>query len=352
MIRPANPVLIALCSALVTLIFTGCEKPQIRVYTVAKEATPAPAPASPAARERSPAESSSRVQAQLEYQLPEGWQETGSSDFSLHNFRIKTADGEAMVNITPLAGLGGRDTAIVNMWRAQLGQPELDEQAAAAALTPVEIAGESGRSFEVAGTRDGQPLRIVTAFVHRPDGSWFYKLQGNDAVVTAQKPAFLAFLKTVKLKEGTAATASTPRSAEPPPTPAMVAPEGWQTLPPGQMQVAKFGVTKDGAKADVSVSVFPSDTGGTLANVNRWRRQLGLGEVDEAGLAECVTPLEGATIDGAPGAVVADLTNDNRRLLGAIVPRDGKWWFYKMMGDTAVVEAERETFLHFVKSQP
>jgi hypothetical protein len=132
----------------------------------------------------------------------------------------------------------------------------------------------------------------------------------------------------------------------------MVAPEGWQTLTPGQMQVAKFGVVKDGAKAEVSVSVFPSDTGGNLANVNRWRRQLGLGEVDEAGLAECVTPLEGATIDGAPGAVVADLTNENRRLVGAIVPRDGKWWFYKMMGDTAAVEAERESFLHFVKSQP
>lgn len=119
------------------------------------------------------------------------------------------------------------------------------------------------------------------------------------------------------------------------------------------MQFAKFAVkTADGAKADVSVSVFPSDTGGTLENVNRWRRQLGMPAVDEAGLQECITPLEGASIAGAPGAILADLTHENRRMLGAIVPRNGKWWFYKMMGDLAAVGAERDNFVHFVKTQP
>jgi len=111
-------------------------------------------------------------------------------------------------------------------------------------------------------------------------------------------------------------------------------------------------VAKDGGKADVSVSVFPSDTGGTLANVNRWRRLLGMNDVDESGLQECTTNLGGATIEGAPGAVLADLSNDNRRLLGAIVPREGRWWFYKIVGDAPVVNAEHDTFVQFVKSQP
>jgi hypothetical protein len=119
------------------------------------------------------------------------------------------------------------------------------------------------------------------------------------------------------------------------------------------MQVGKFAVPEhDGAKAEVSVSVFPSDTGGVLANVNRWRRQLGMTETDEAGLQECVTPLEGATIDGAPASMLADLTHENRRLLGAIVPREGRWWFYKMLGDAPAVNAERDTFVHFIQSQP
>jgi hypothetical protein len=349
MIHPFSHVTsTAFAGAVLALLLAGCERPEIRVYTVAKEvpqATPEPS-----------AETASRppkARPQVAYTLPAGWQEAGANSLSLLNFRIASPDGDATVNITPLAGMAGRESAIVNMWREQVGQPPLDEKELAAVLTPVEIAGEPGQLFEITGTRDGKPLRIVTAFAHRPDGSWFYKLQGSEAVVAAQKPAFVEFLKSVRIKEGSPSaddTAATPPTA---PDSPMVAPEGWKALPAGQMQVAKFAVPEhDGAKAEVSVSVFPSDTGGTLANVNRWRRQLGLTDIDEAGLPECVTPLGGATIDGAPGPVLADLTHENRRLLGAIVPREGRWWFYKMLGDAAAVNAERDAFVRFIQSQP
>jgi hypothetical protein len=165
-------------------------------------------------------------------------------------------------------------------------------------------------------------------------------------------------LKTVKIKPGAAAVAeSAPPAAEsstsePAPATHVIAPEGWKQEPPGQMQVAKFTVEKEGGKAEVSVSVFPSDTGGTLGNVNRWRRQIGLADVDENGLQECVTTLGGSPFDGAPGPILADLSKDNGRLLGAIVPREGRWWFYKMVGDASVVNAEHDAFVQFVKSQP
>ena len=60
-----------------------------------------------------------------------------------------------------------------------------------------------------------------------------------------------------------------------------------KVLPAGQMQLAKFAVPEvQGAKAQVSVSMFDNDTGGTLANVNRWRGQIGLGEITAAQLSE------------------------------------------------------------------
>jgi hypothetical protein len=114
------------------------------------------------------------------------------------------------------------------------------------------------------------------------------------------------------------------------------------------MQVARFKVPeKNGAAAEVFVSVFPNDTGGTLANVNRWRRQIQLGEIDASALASAVKPL-----DAAPGALLADLTNGNQRLLGAIVPRDGQYWFYKMTGGAPAVEAARDNFIRFAQSTP
>jgi hypothetical protein len=83
------------------------------------------------------------------------------------------------------------------------------------------------------------------------------------------------------------------------------------------------------------------------ANVLRWRRQLSLPEVPEAELVASARPIEGA----GDGAVVVDLENGDRGLSGAVVPRDGKWFFYKLTGPVAAVKAAREAFLNYAKAK-
>jgi hypothetical protein len=39
-------------------------------------------------------------------------------------------------------------------------------------------------------------------------------------------------------------------------------------------------------------------------------------------------------------------------MLGAIVPRGERWWFYKMLGDASAVAAAREDFVRFASTQP
>ena len=326
------------------LAVAACKREQIRVYIAPKE----PAPENVGDQ--------GNVGAQIAWKLPEGWKETAPSKVSFASFAIAAKEGEATVNISQLPDLRGREMLVVNMWREQVGQPPLNEEEAGKALTPVTAAGSPAQSFEVAGMRDGKAMRIVTAMLHRPEASWFFKLAGDEAAVLAHKTEFLEFVKTVRFVEGGEAD----RLPAPPAPPASAAetssppafkwavPEGWQAVAPGQMQVAKFSVPEqNGTKAEVAVSVFPSESGGTLANVNRWRQQLGLEPVEEAALKNYVTPL-----DAAPDALLVDLANEQRRMLGAIVPRDGRWWFYKMMGDAPAVAAARESFVAFAKSPP
>ena len=323
----------------------GCKKPQIRVYLAPKDA---PAVAAAEAVSASPEIGPPKPKPQLSYTLPAGWSEAAPNSVSAASFAIKSGGAEANVAITPLPNLAGREAMVVNMWREQAGLAPIEDAELAKTLEPVEIGGKSGQMFEVLGAREGgAPLRIVTAFYHEGGASWFYKLQGDEALVAAQKPVFVAFLKTVRVKEGAAPAADT--------TSAPLAsefkwkvPDGWQTLTPGNMQVGKFAVPeKDGAKAEVFVSVFPSESGGTLANVNRWRKQLGLDPVDESGLKALVSPL-----DGSPDAVLVDLKNESRALLGAIVPRGERWFFYKLLGDALAVNAAREAFVQFVQTAP
>ena len=126
-------------------------------------------------------------------------------------------------------------------------------------------------------------------------------------------------------------------------------PASWQALAAGQMQAAKFAVPAQGAaKAEVSVSIFPGATGTTLSNVNRWRGQIGLEPVGDADLAKLVTSLDPKN----PEAILVDMTNANKRIVGAIVPRGGQWFFYKLLGDAEAVGPQKEAFMEFVKSEP
>ena len=46
------------------------------------------------------------------------------------------------------------------------------------------------------------------------------------------------------------------------------------------------------------------------------------------------------------------MTNNNKRLVGAIVPRGGRYWFYKLLGDAEAVAPERDAFVALAKAAP
>lgn len=353
-LRGALPFLCALA------LLTGCQRESVQVYTVKKDPPRTDEHDHSHDEQQTPTPPQRAARPQVSWTLPSGWTEAPAGQMSVASFSIKGDGGEAQVTITPLAKLGGKDAEIINMWREQVGLEALPKEEAAKQFQPVSVGPDRGNLFQVEGKgRPGEGnYAIVTAMVHREEASWFYKLAGNVALVAAQKPAFIEFLKSIKLTEAPAAAPQT-ASATPPPTasnsPATSGkfnwsvPSAWTQTAPGAMQVARFGVPEaSGAKAEVFVSVFPNDTGGTLANVNRWRRQIGLPETTEAELGDSVTQLEGA---GA-GAVYVELKGPKQALLGAVVPRDGSYWFYKLMGDSAAVLPQKDAFRGFAKSKP
>src|SRR5262245_61568234 len=100
--------------------------------------------------------------------------------------------------------MAGRESLIVNMWREQVGQKPLSEEEAKNQFQPVDVGGQQASLFEIRGQGNVQPERTLTAMAHRADASWFIKFSGDAAVVEAQKPAFLEFLKSLRLKEAPA----------------------------------------------------------------------------------------------------------------------------------------------------
>jgi hypothetical protein len=105
---------------------------------------------------------------------------------------------------------------------------------------------------------------------------------------------------------------------------------------------------------EVAISAFPGDVGGLLANVNRWRGQIGLGALAPDEVASVVTDVE---INGTKATVV-DFQTDTapagkthpQRMIVVTLPHEGNSWFFKMTGDAPLAGAQKETLLQFVKS--
>jgi hypothetical protein len=124
-------------------------------------------------------------------------------------------------------------------------------------------------------------------------------------------------------------------------------PAGWTQAVAGGMRYATLKRT--GSEVDVSVVVLPGTAGGELANVNRWRGQLG------------VAPLTDATAKAARSLVqtktgpfaLYDFQSDGSkpsRMIAARAVFEGNSWFFKMLGEPGAVGTARKVFIQVVES--
>jgi hypothetical protein len=363
----------------VAAVAAGCGRDDVKVYQVAKEAPPAsPPPAEAPALAPAPAMDTAAVPAQtanalpqFQFALPPGWQQIAASQMRVASFTVTNPSGPAGdVGIIPLPASGNdeNELALVNMWRDQLQLPPTDH------ADPVEITVGSNpaKLFEFVSSApvlDGKYLqRNLVAMQTRGAMSWFFKLTGEDAFVTSQKDNFLQFLKSFTFSDNAPAAAQTAApgadmaavtAAATPSVPTdlinsmWTVPAGWQSVTPSQFLLAQFIIQANGAQAEVNVSQLAGEGGGLLANVNRWRRQLGLPPVSqEEDFSKMVDSL---TVPGGQVQVV-DFNGTNvktgqaARLVGVVLPRNGQTWFYKLMGDPGVVAAQKDAFLKFIQS--
>ena len=383
--------LLPVLTSLLFLPVAGCHRDEVKVYRVAKDQEqpqPQSAPAMPTDSPNptlppghpdissAPAApgfaASASAQPQLTWQTPEGWTEVPPGEMRVASFKIQGQNGkQADVSVIPLPGLPGSDEANVNRWRGQVGLSPVSPDELKKSAESVEVGGQPAQLYDIAGQNpgSGDATRILGVIQHRPDAVWFFKMTGDADLAEQQKPAFVAFLKSVKFTTvqaqtelppshppigdmgmGAPATAAGPISSEGKPN--WHVPAGWQEVSGGQFLVAKFTLTgAGGATAAVNVSSSAGEGGGLVGNINRWRGQLGLTSLSDGDVNKLVMTID---VQGGKASLV-DLsgtdarTSQPTRLVGVMVSQSGQTWFYKLMGDAKVVEAQKDAFIQFVQ---
>ena len=336
---------------------TGCGRDDVRTYRVPKETAPQTAQVAGAAK------------------IPADWQEAPPGEMRVASYHVKGKEGKmADVSVIPLPGMAGRDIDNVNRWRGQVGLAPVSEGELSKSSEAVTVGGQEGKLYEMAGQNasSGEKNRILAAIVRLPDAAWFFKMVGDDELVSQQKAAFVDYLKSFSFP-GAGGGAALAQDAQLPPShppignlspglaasapsstegkPEWQVPAGWKEIDGGQFLVAKFIIGGDNSQGAVNVSMSAGDGGGLSANVNRWRGQLGLKELSQAEVDKLVSSVD---IDGGK-AMLVDLSGTdmksggNTRLIAAIVPKGQQTWFYKLMGPTPLVEQQKDAFTKFVQ---
>lgn len=365
---------------------TGCRREQVAVYESPKEAAPKEVPAaaphagmggmqgmaphgSQALAEQMPPRPGLKWK-----KLPPGWTERGASGMRVANFAV-TATSE--LGVIPLPGTGGGDLDLVNLWRGQVGLEPITEDQLKAHTEDTNVAGQAVKLFTIVGSGGTDAAaatnQILVATVRNEGFTWFFKLAGDAASVNANRDALKTFLTGIEFTApeapAAAVAAAAPAGAAPfaggaapqsgagpsggQPKPTWQVPDAWKAATPGQMVHSKWtAADAQGAAVEIAVSVFPGETGGLAANVNRWRAKVALKPAANEEIQALADNLEVA----GGKATLTDFTGTDPegssalRLLGVIVRRDGWSWFYKMTGAPAAVESQKEAFLRFAKT--
>jgi hypothetical protein len=124
-------------------------------------------------------------------------------------------------------------------------------------------------------------------------------------------------------------------------------PAGWTQTVAGGMRYATLKPAA--SEVDVSVVVLPGSAGGELANVNRWRGQLGVAPLDEPAAKSARSLVQTKT---GPFALY-DFQSDGvkpSRMIAARAVFDGNTWFFKMLGEPGAVGTARNDFIHLLES--
>jgi hypothetical protein len=153
-----------------------------------------------------------------------------------------------------------------------------------------------------------------------------------------------------------AVRAEEPKKAPADKPPTFTVPKGWEEQEPDKFGIAvarfRIGNGKGTEGVAVAVSKLAGDGGGLVANVNRWRAQVGSQALDEK---DALAALESIKVDGTDGHLL-DVTGPEvegkgtQRVLAVAVSRGEVTWFVRIGGPAKAVGEQKKAFDEFVKS--
>lgn len=247
----------------------------------------------------------------IEWTVPEEWSEEHSDKRFAAVIRFAGKGMPLPITITQLGGPQAKEVrANLDRWRGQLGLDEIGANDLKKLDGNIQVDGRPATRVDFTGPGAGKGIRRANI---------------------------------------------TPQALRPPPRPfTFTKPDDWEEQPAaavaGIRREAVFRVGQGARFAQTTVVRLGGEGGGALANVNRWRRELGLEPASEDQLRRDLRSLDTASGRMSYVELRGQVQNEERTTLGAWIARDGQTWFITMKGPADLVRPQKPAFEAFVQS--
>ena len=288
--------------------------------------------------------------------LPENWGENPALAGPMAgSFHVVTKEGpQGRIGVMPFRE-SVSSLEVANMFAREIGYGLLDEERLAALLEKKTFGDREFELIRLEEQRTTEAPKTVLLALHRKDSqTWLFPFIAQSELIEDELENFSLFLESTVLRAGQEpvkalappAPASSPASPNPS-APEWSIPSHWAPGQASSMRLASYKVSdEEGNELDFSVTTFPGDVGGLLANVNRWLGQIGLESTDEEGLKQYVSPIK---IDGMAAQLV-EASSTDKTFYAAILMRNNSSWFFKLTGGKTLALKEKENFSEFLNS--
>lgn len=260
-----------------------------------------------------------------EWDLPAGWTQQPASGL---RFATLKRDGEPpleiSVTVLPAGDVPKAEALLSNLnrWRGQLSLPP---------WKPADVEAET-QTVELAG---GATATLVALEGKTKPGGMMPPFAGGAGMTPP-------FANRPPKNENPVASSATVKA-----TPA----EHWTAGKVGGMRKAAYEVAKDGQRVEITIIDLAREAGDRLANVNRWRGQIGMEATDAATLKGALRPIDIGSLKGDLVELVGPTGEKGpQAILGVIVDAGDKTWFIKLQGDAPLALTEKAAFEAFAKT--
>ena len=283
------------------------------------------------------------------WKIPPNWGENEELSGPLAgSFHIKTELGPVgRIGVMPFREAVS-SLEVANMFGSEMGYDPFDENSLSLLSEEKKLGKRTFEWIRLVDKSTSESSRTaLLALLRQKSETWLFPFIADSKLVDTEMANFCSFLETIVFRAGKTSIRARSIGLQNPTnqtvnSPTWETPKHWMPGKQSSMRIASYEIKgDDGSTLDFSITTFPGDVGGLLANVNRWLGQIGLDSVDEIGLEKYVKSIE---IDGKPGKLLV-AENDRKALFAALLFGEKDSWFFKITGDSALAKIEKKNFI-------